>query len=161
MTFFNQNIKYVDAFAFLCLWMFFVLFQIAASNYFFPHWLQENQSPNWKLFYRFSGCHGRFQRETFLLDFFRRLHWNIRRHESFPRIMMSNNQRYRQSLTSVAEATKLQFELCSSVLKGNMEDEEREPAGIWCTRWFSSKWPTCSSLHRLPQQYSSTRWSWN
>ena len=93
--------------------MFFALFQIAASNYFFPHWLQENQSPNWKVFYRFSGCHGRFHRETFLLRFFRRLHWNIRRHESFRRIMMSNNPRYRQSLTSPALELKLKLQIWS------------------------------------------------
>ena len=34
------------------------------------------------------------------------------------------------------------------------------PAGIWCIQWFSAKLPTCSSLHRPPPQYSSTRWSW-
>ena len=93
----------ISKMSFLCLRMFFVLFQIAASNYFFPHWLQENQSPNWKTVLSFHRLLSwKVSTETFLLRFFRRLHWNIRRQQSLPRIMMSNlNPRYRQSVTSL------------------------------------------------------------
>ena len=90
-------------FNFVC----FVAFQIAASNYFFPQWLQENQSPDWKLFYRFSDdrCHGScFNRKPFYStssDTAALKYWTTNlsyelflcnySHELFLWIMMSNN----------------------------------------------------------------------